>query len=311
MIKKRSCDRPLFYLNEKSYRIFPFSYPGKENKNYIPYLCEDIIEHRPPMKANGNIDLSTACYGEVKQNAYSLAILPWGATEPHNQHLPYLTDCILSHEIALDTAQQVWRSQQIRCMVLPPVFMGSQNPGQRDLPFCIHSRYETQKAILTDIVASLHYQGLCKLVIINGHGGNNFKNMIRDLAVDYPDFLIASTEWFTIVPPNNFFEEKDDHAGELETSVMLHYHPEQVNMPLAGTGNSHPFSLPSLNEKIAWIPRNWQRVTTDTGIGDPRKANAEKGKCYVEAVTKKLGQLFIELAQTEDIYDKVLPKEKV
>ena len=92
MIKKRSCDRPLFYLNEKSYRIFLFSYPGKENKNYIPYLCEDIIEHRPPMEANGNIDLSTACYGEVKQNAYSLAILPWGATEPHNQHLPYLTD---------------------------------------------------------------------------------------------------------------------------------------------------------------------------------------------------------------------------
>ena len=82
-------------------------------------------------------------------------------------------------------------------------------------------------------------------------------------------------------------------------------------MSLAGTGDSHPFSLPSLNEKIAWIPRNWQRVTTDTGIGDPRKANAKKGKCYVEAVTKKLGQLFIELAQTEDIYEKVLPKGKV
>lgn len=263
------------------------------------------------METKGNIDLSIACYGEVKKNTYSLAILPWGATEPHNRHLPYLTDCILSHEIALDTAQQVWKSYQIRCMVLPPVCMGSQNPGQRDLPFCIHSRYETQKAILTDIVASLHHQGLRKLILINGHGGNNFKNMIRDLAVDYPDFLIASTEWFSVVPPDNFFEKKDDHAGELETSVMLHYHPEWVNMPLAGTGDSLPFSLPSLNEKIAWIPRNWQRVTTDTGIGDPRKASAEKGKCYAEAVTKKLGQLFIELAQTEDIYKEVLPQNSV
>ena len=259
------------------------------------------------MEKKGNIDLSRSCYGEVKKNVYPLVILPWGATEPHNQHLPYLTDCILSHALALDTAQQVWEARQISCMVLPPVWMGSQNPGQRDLLFCIHSRYETQKAILTDIVASLRQQGLRKMLILNGHGGNNFKNMIRDLAVDYPDFLIATTEWFTIVPPDSFFEEKDDHAGELETSVMLHYHPEWVNMELAGTGESYPFSLPSLNEKIAWIPRNWQRVTPDTGIGNPGKATAAKGKRYAQAVTGKLRQLFTELAQAEDIYSGDFP----
>lgn len=109
------------------------------------------------------------------------------------------------------------------------------------------------KAILTDIVASLHYQGLCKLVIINGHGGNNFKNMIRDLAVDYPDFLIASTEWFTIVPPNNFFEEKDDR-GELETSVMLHYHPERVNMPKPVRGIVTRFLFPPSMKKSPGYP---------------------------------------------------------
>lgn len=256
------------------------------------------------MEKNKNIDLAISCYGEVKNFSYNLAILPWGATEPHNQHLPYLTDCILSHDIAIDAAQQALASNQVRCMVLPPVFMGSQNPGQRELTFCIHSRYETQKAILTDIVASLHHQGIQKLIIINGHGGNNFKNMIRDLAVDYPDFLLATTEWFTIVPPNEFFEEKDDHAGELETSVMLHYHPEWVNMALAGEGKSHPFALRSLNEKIAWVPRNWQRVSDDTGIGNPRKATPEKGKKYAKAVTEKLCQLFTEIAQAPDIYKK-------
>ncbi len=257
------------------------------------------------MDTNKNIDLAISCYGEVKNISYDLAILPWGATEPHNQHLPYLTDCILSHAIAIDAARQALENGQVHGMVLPPVFMGSQNPGQRELAFCIHARYETQKAILTDIIASLAHQGIHKLVIINGHGGNNFKSMIRDLAVDYPDFLIATTEWFTIVPPAGYFEEKDDHAGELETSVMLHYHPEWVTMPLAGEGKSHPFALSALNEKIAWVPRNWLRVTSDSGIGDPRKATAAKGKRYAQAVTEKLCLLFTELAHTTDIYYKL------
>lgn len=254
------------------------------------------------MNANENIDLTVSCYGEVKALTYDLAILPWGATEPHNQHLPYLTDSILSQAIALDAVRKARTESKVLCMVLPPVAMGSQNPGQRELSFCIHSRYETQKAILTDIVASLHHQGLKKLVIINGHGGNNFKNMIRDLAMDFPDFLIATTEWFTIVPPDGYFEAKDDHAGELETSVMLHYHPEWVHLSIAGEGKSKTFALASLHEKIAWVPRNWQKITEDTGIGDPRKATAEKGKRYADAVTAKLSQLFTELAQCNDIY---------
>lgn len=254
------------------------------------------------MKVYKNIDLAVSCYGDVSKLSYELAILPWGATEPHNQHLPYLTDCILSHDIAVDAAVQALEHHQVRCMVLPPISMGSQNPGQRELLFCIHSRYETQKAILTDIVASLAHQGIRKLVIINGHGGNNFKNMIRDLAVDYPDFIIATTEWFTIIPPTDYFEEKDDHAGELETSVMLYYHPEWVDLHQAGAGESKPFALSALNEKIAWVPRNWQRVTQDTGIGDPRKATAEKGKRYAIAVTEKLAQLFTELGKTTDLY---------
>lgn len=249
---------------------------------------------------NRSIDLSTASYADVKPNNYHLAILPWGATEPHNMHLPYLTDAILSHDISVDAAELSLKSG-IMCMVLPPVTYGSQNPGQRELKFCIHARYETQKAILKDIVASLQVQGLNKLVIINGHGGNNFKNMIRDLAIDYPDFLIASTEWFGIVPNKEYFESPGDHADEVETSVMLHYHPELVDMSTAGTGASHTFAIESLNNKTAWIPRNWSRISNDTGIGDPGKATAKKGADYVKAVTDRLSLLFTDLA-TKEIY---------
>ena len=50
------------------------------------------------------IDLTVSCYGKVKDVKYDVVILPWGATEPHNLHLPYLTDCILPHDIAVDAA---------------------------------------------------------------------------------------------------------------------------------------------------------------------------------------------------------------
>ena len=245
------------------------------------------------------LDLAVTCYGKVKPLKYDLVLLPWGATEPHNLHLPYLTDCILSHDIALDAAKLAKTHYGIRCMVMPYVTAGSQNPGQRELDFCIHYRYGTQKAILNDLVASLYAQGYRKMVIINGHGGNTFKSMIRDLSLDYPDFLIASSEWFAFIPAKEYFDEPGDHADELETSVMMHYHPELVNLDEAGDGNYKKFASQMLNEKVAWIPRNWQKVSQDTGIGNPKKASAEKGKKYAEAVVAKYALLFEELVHKE------------
>jgi creatinine amidohydrolase len=245
---------------------------------------------------NKEVDLSVSCYGVARKRKYDVAVLPWGATEPHNLHLPYLTDCILSHAVCVDAAELTLGQSGVRCMVMPPVPYGSQNPGQRELPFCIHARYDTQRAILCDTVASLYSQGIRRMVIVSGHGGNNFKNMIRDLSLDYPDFLIATTEWFAIVPCEGYFEVCGNHADELETSVMMHYHPELVNLSEAGEGKSKPFAVQSLNNNIAWVPRNWQKVTEDTGIGDPRKATAEKGKRYAKAVVEKLSLLFTELA---------------
>ena len=250
---------------------------------------------------NREIDLSVSAYGVTRGLDYDVALLPWGATEPHNLHLPYLTDAILSHDVAVDAAQMALEQYGVRAMVMPPVAMGAQNPGQRDLKFCIHYRQQTQCAILTDIVESLAHQGLRKLVIINGHGGNAFKGMIRDLAVDYPDFMILSSEWFTVLPAKDWFDEPGDHADELETSVMMHYHPELVNLSEAGPGQARPFALASLREKVAWLPRHWTRVTDDTGIGNPHLATAEKGKRFAEAVAAKYALLIKELASVRSL----------
>lgn len=246
---------------------------------------------------NKEIDLSVSNYGTTRNLDYSMALLPWGATEPHNLHLPYLTDAILSHDIAVDAAQKALDRYGIRSMVMPPVALGSQNPGQRELKFCVHSRYETQKAVLTDIATSLYHQGIRCLLIVNGHGGNGFKNMIRDLAVEMPDMLIASSEWFKVCPAKEYFDNPGDHADELETSVMMHYHPELVNLSDAGDGHFRTFRPATLQRGVAWIPRNWAKVSDDTGIGSPAAATAEKGARFADAVTDSYAELIRDLTE--------------
>lgn len=240
-------------------------------------------------------DLTCSNYGTVKELSYDIAILPWGATEPHNLHLPYMTDSILSHEIAVRSAELAYERHGVRCMVLPPVNFGSQNPGQQELPFCIHSRYETQRAILEDMVISLEKQGMSRLLIINGHGGNSFKNMIRDMYCTHPDFLIASSEWYRICRAGDFFEDPGDHADELETSVMMYCRPELVNLSEAGSGGTGGFAPELLREGKVWIPRNWSKISEDTGVGNPAKATAEKGRRFVDAVTGKYADFLKEM----------------
>jgi len=252
---------------------------------------------------HSEFNLSDATWGEVKkQELYDWAILPWGSTEPHNGHLPYGTDVICSSGIACKVAEGLSKVG-IHAMALPGVPFGSQNPGQTGLPFCLHTRQETQMAILRDIVTSLRRQGIGRLLIINGHGGNSFKGMVRDLTVEDPSFLILSSDWYTVLPRENYFEaDIDDHAGEQETSVVMCLRPDLVKMEYAGTGESKPFAIEGLRNHVAWHPRDWSRVSVDTGIGNPAKATPEKGKHYVEDAVALYVQMLREITEKGDLY---------
>jgi creatinine amidohydrolase len=162
----------------------------------------------------------------------------------------------------------------------------------------------TQAAVLHDVVSSLARQGIPKLVIVNGHGGNDFRQMIRELQPNYPDLFLCSLNWYQVIDGAPYFRP-GDHAGDLETSVMLHAAPELVR-PLseAGSGEARPFRLQGLRERWVWAQREWTRVTGDTGIGDPREATAEKGAKYAKLVVEQMASFFVELAAAElnDLY---------
>ncbi len=236
---------------------------------------------------------------QVKSEKYEVAVLPWGATEPHNYHLPYGTDSLETAKISAGAAEKAWE-KGAKIMVLPTIPIGVQNPGQIDLPFCLHTKPSTQTLIFKDIVETLYNQGIRKLILMNGHGGNDFKPMIREIQPQFPEMLISLVEWFKILNLSEYFEENGDHAGEMETSVIMHYFPHLV-LPLneAGDGNAKSSKLKGVLNKTAWIPRQWNKVTDDTGVGNPKKATAEKGKKYLEDLTAKIGDFFVEMAECD------------
>ena len=158
--------------------------------------------------------------------------------------------------------------------------------------------------MLGDIIENLENYQIKKLVILNGHGGNNFRQMIRELQKETVIFL-CTIDWFKINGTLEIFDEPGDHAGEMETSIVMHLEPELV-LPLteAGDGKAKKFKIKAFGEGWAWAPRHWTKVTKDTGVGNPQFATPEKGEKYFRKVTETIAGFLTELAKTkiENIY---------
>lgn len=231
----------------------------------------------------------------VREADYRLAVLPWGATEAHNFHLPYATDNLQVEAIACQAARRAWE-QVPQVVVLPGVPFGV-NTGQLDVDLCLNMNPSTQLAVLADLADVLLRAGLDKLVILNGHGGNQFKPMIRELAGDFPDLFVCAVNWWEAGLPTDIFDEPGDHAGEMETSMMLHLHPHWV-LPLseAGDGAARQFKVAALREGWATAQRQWTQVTRDTGVGNPQFATAEKGQQFFDRCSERIGDFLAQLA---------------
>jgi len=246
--------------------------------------------------------LAETMWKTVDATPYQVAILPWGATEAHNYHLPYGADNVQAELVAIRAAERAW-ARGARVVVLPTVPFGV-NTTQLDIKLSLNVNPSTQTALLADLVSALDGQGIPKLLLLNGHGANDFRQIIRELQPKTRVFL-SSINWYSCVDIKQFFVDLGDHAGEAETSAMLHLAPQLVR-PLteAGRGRARASRLTGVREGWAWAPRRWTQVTSDTGIGDPAQASAEKGEAYVNAAVAKIADFLVELAEVDldDLY---------
>jgi creatinine amidohydrolase len=239
--------------------------------------------------------LFEANYRQLLDRRPNVAVLPWGATEAHNLHLPHGTDVIEAVAVA-ERAADLAAERGARPVVLPAIPFGN-NAQQQDQVATIHLSTATALAVLRDVVTSLKRQGIDRLLVVNGHGGNEFKPLIRDVMLESGSLVVVLDFW-RVRPEEatRIFAVPGDHAGELETSLLLHLRPDLVVMAQAGPGATVPWQLQKLARSGAWTPRPWSHVHPDTGCGDPAAATAAKGAEYFAAITAAVADVLVELS---------------
>ena len=241
--------------------------------------------------------LSQCSWKELKTQRFELALLPWGATEAHNYHLPYGTDVYEANAIAEVSGKKAWE-QGAKVIILPTIPFGV-NTGQTDIYLDMNMSPSTQMAVLRDVLTVLNRQGLHKFLILNSHGGNDFKTILRELGLEFPKMFLSTCNWFQALDKSKYFEEEGDHADEMETSIMMHINPEFV-LPLteAGLGKEKKSVIKGFREKWAWKEREWSVITEDTGTGNPKKSTSEKGRNFFEDVTDKISELIQDICKS-------------
>lgn len=245
--------------------------------------------------------LHEATYRQTMDLKPTLAVLPWGATEAHNYHLPHGTDTIEATQMA-EAAGKLAHDKNAKCIILPTVPFGNNNT-QLTQTATITMRTATQLAVLNDVAESLVKQGINRLVLLNFHGGNEFKALIRDVMLNWPIFIVQIHGYMLAsdLLTKTLDDPRTGHADEFETSLMLHLVPDLVR-PLAeaGDGSITPSSLPvTTNSPGVWAPRDWQALTKDTGDGNPKAATKEKGKILFDRMVERLAAILVELSEAK------------
>jgi creatinine amidohydrolase len=224
----------------------------------------------------------------------TVVILPLGSVEQHGNHLPLGTDMMLAEAVSLAAAEA---SQGT--VVMPPPWYGFSAHHMR-FPGSITLRAETLLALVEDVVASLVQHRFRRILIVNGHGGNN--GLIDVLASTlgnkhYGKARIAALTYFTLAREaiGKLRKSKPGgmgHACEFETSMVQHIRPALVKIGQAATCYPDPGSryltADLLGAQAIRLYHDFGDLSPTGTLGDPAFASPEAGKAFFSAVTAEL-----------------------
>jgi len=142
-------------------------------------------------------------------------------------------------------------------------------------------------------------------MLLNSHGGNDLKPILREL-YGKTKAWICLCNWYHALDDQYaaIFDHPEDHAGEMETSFCLAYYPELVARREDGSlaaddGKISSFRMQALSEGWVSVTRPWHLLTTNAGSGYPHAATAEKGQRLMAVLTERIGQFLVELSAAE------------
>jgi creatinine amidohydrolase len=218
-------------------------------------------------------------------------IVPYGTVEAHGGHLPLKTDTLIIDEVVRAV------SEAVDVFVAPALDYGvctSTGPH----PGTIGISAATLRAMTTDIVRDAFGKGLRNFILISGHGGSQHVGAMKEaaeaLTVEMGTVKLAALSIYEILGPEAFAlaeTEGDSHAGELETSAILHLAPELVKGRSAKEFPKLPKPIIARDKRKFWPGAVW---------GDPTKADAGKGERLIEIMVEKVVEL-VRRIDSEDI----------
>ena len=247
--------------------------------------------------------LAETNYDHVKRTDYEVAVLPMGATEPHNLHLPYGTDTFQVDAIGQRACQAAWQAGA-KVILLPTIPYGTEtNLAQCSLAMNVNP--STLGRVIGDLVDSLAGHGIQKLLILNGHGGNDFKPLLREL-MNRTSVRLFLCDWYRGLTSDlqaELFDDPGDHAGAVETSLALAFFEHLVRKRDDGSlaaddGAVRRSRFDAVHQGWVSISRPWHLLTTNTGSGNPHEASQEKGEQLMGLMVERLSQFLVELSES-------------
>ena len=208
--------------------------------------------------------LAEQTHAFIRERKWEVAVLPFGATEPHNLHMPYGTDNFQVEEIGKRACQRAYRGRH-GVLLLPTMPFGV-NTNHLKVPgaLALSVTPTTLLAVITDLVDSLERQGVKKLVLLNGHGGNELKPLMRELFHRTSVFMCVC-DWFRMAADRyrQIFAKPGEHADEVETSLGLAFFPQMLKPELADDGTAKPTRFEAIN-------RGWVSITPPLASGQQK-----------------------------------------
>ncbi|VFJ14671.1 creatininase family protein [Candidatus Nitrosocosmicus franklandus] len=232
--------------------------------------------------------ISQGNFSSLLQNSQiDLAILPLGSTEQHGDHLPLATDTLIVEHISKIL------SERARMILLPSIFYGVSY--EHEPLFNISLDYNVLVDLISNICNSLYKQGIKRVFVINGHHGN--LGLLQYVGQNLFTKYGIESNFFYFINYWQMIDQKFDHAGEIETSLMLAINPELVKMDVSRQG----FDITNEKDKDLYkmglnmsinSPGGFVKFTKNGIWGNPQNATIDKGQKMLVQIIENTLKLF-------------------
>jgi creatinine amidohydrolase len=266
----------------------------------LSFIAVSFLSHTQPALPVKFDELSGPKIIDAVRVSNGVCLLPFGILEKHGAHLPLSTDLIIAREIALKAAQEEY------CVVFPSYYFGQINEA-RHQPGAVAYSHTTIWNLLQETLNELSRNGFKKIVIVNGHGGNNdfIRYFLMSQLESPKDYIVVN---YDPKLDSSFVKSLEDlldpsgygHAGSDETSMVMAIRPDLVHPELASQQSGKDLnrlgSIPDQYTGIWW----YARFPNHYG-GESSNPNIEYGRKVNEQMAKQLIKLIRTLKTTETI----------